>query len=104
MKGLIRRIGDGTLTYIWQDRWLPDHFEGRPLTPEEGQHVSMVSDLLSDNDQWDAALIKEIFFPVDVAAILHTPTWPCQSDIWAWEPERHGFYLVKFAYRLLDEA
>lgn len=71
LKGLIWRIGDGTSTHIWQDRWLPDHFGGQPLTPGDGQQVSMVSNLLSDNGQWDEDLIKEIFFLVDVAAPQH---------------------------------
>lgn len=27
-QGLIKRIGDGSLTNIWRDRWLPQHFKG----------------------------------------------------------------------------
>jgi len=63
-----------------------------------------VADLLSDNGQWNVDLITEIFFPVDAAAIMRTPARPQQEDVWAWEPERHGCYSVKSAYRLLDEA
>jgi len=68
-QGLIKRIGNGTSTHIW----LPDHFGGRPLTPEEGQSVSMVSELLSKNGQWNEDVIKQSFIPVDAVAILRTP-------------------------------
>jgi hypothetical protein len=32
-QGLIKRIGDGSSTDIWRNRWIPNHFEARPLTP-----------------------------------------------------------------------
>ena len=57
-QGLIKRIGDGTSTGIWRDRWLPNHFGGKQLTPEDGQQVSMVSDLLADG-QWDEDAIRQ---------------------------------------------
>ena len=103
-QGLIKRIGNGTSTHIWRDRWLPDHFGAPPFTPEEGQPVSMVSELLSENGQWNEEVIKQSFIPVDNVAILRTPARIHHDDVWAWEPERHGFYSVRSAYKLLDMA
>jgi hypothetical protein len=57
-QGLIKRIGDGTLTSIWCDRWIPNHFGAKTLTLEDGQNVSMVSDLLLLNGQWNEDTIK----------------------------------------------
>jgi hypothetical protein len=71
--GLIKRVGDGALTNIWQDRWLPNHFGGRPLTPEGGQTAEWVAELLSENGQWNEDFIRQCFILVDVAAILRTP-------------------------------
>lgn len=101
-QGLIRRIGNGESTDIWNDRWLPNHFGGRPLTPAGGQSVSRVSELLSENGQWNEDAIMQSFIPVDAAAILRTPVRTQHDDVWAWEPEKHGVYSVKSAYRLLD--
>lgn len=103
-RGIIRRIGNGVSTNIWNDRWLPNHFSGRPLMPAEGQTVTTVSELLSENGQWNEEVIKQTFFPVDAAAILRTTVKPQWEDVWAWEPEKHGLYSVRSAYRLLDSA
>lgn len=77
-QGLIRRIGDGTSTDIWRDRWIPKHFGARPLTPEDGQDVFRVSDLLLPNGQWDTGAIRRRFIQVDADAILRVSdksTW-----------------------------
>jgi len=68
-RGAIKRIGNGTSTNIWQDRWIPMHFDARPLTPSDGQEVTMVSDLMTNSGQWNEELIREICIPVDAAPI-----------------------------------
>lgn len=102
-QGLIKRIGDGTTTNIWNDRWIPKYFDGRPLTPAAGQDVSMVSELLSDDGKWNEELIRETFIPIDADAILCIPLRVQDEDRWAWGLEKHGEYSVKSAYRKLEE-
>jgi len=46
-RGMIRRIGSGEQTNIWSDRWIPAHFDARPITPSDGQALTMVSDLVT---------------------------------------------------------
>ena len=58
----------------------------------------MVSDILNDIGQWNEELIRAVFFPVDANAILRIPLCPQEEDWWAWEPEKHGEFLVKSAY------
>jgi hypothetical protein len=96
-KGLIKRAGDGGQTSIWDDRWIPAHFDARPVTPRDGQAVTLVADLLN----WNEELIRGIFFPIDADAILKIPVNKACEDWWAWEPEKHGHYSVKTAYRTL---
>lgn len=73
---MIKRIGDGASTNIWQDGWIPMHFDARPPTPGDGQEVNLVSDLLNADGQWNEELINETFFPVDANAILRIPLRP----------------------------
>lgn len=86
-QGIIRRIGNGTSTNTWHDRWLPNHLAGVPLTPGDGQDVSMVSDLLTASGHWNEDLIRSIFIPVDAEAIIRIPVRIQDDDVWAWEPE-----------------
>lgn len=100
-KGLVRRIGDGNDTRIWHDRWLPGHFNGKPITMPVQPQVSLVADLLTPSGCWNAGLIKQLFVAVDAHAILSTPVSGVGDDAWAWELERHGLYSVRSAYRRL---
>jgi len=103
-KGLLRRIGDGSTTDIWQDRWLPNHFGGRPIVMPDAPQVRLVSDLVTPSGAWNERLIRQIFVNVDARAILSTQIRGAGDDTWAWEPERHGLYTVRSAYRkLYDE-
>lgn len=100
-KGMVRQIGDGSSTRIWQDRWIPNHFSGKPITSPEQPQVNMVADLLTPSGAWNEELIKQLFVNVDAHAILSTPIRGRGDDVWAWEPERHGLYTVRSAYRRL---
>ena len=61
----------------------PLHFRAKPLTPSDGQEVTLVSDLLNDTGQWNEELIRAVFFPVDANAILRIPLRPQEEDWWA---------------------
>lgn len=100
-RGLIRGIGNGTLTDIWRDRWIPEHFDARPITPGDGQTLTMVSELITDSGAWNEELIRDTFLLIDANTILRIPIRQQDEDWWAWEPEKHGVYSVKSAYRKL---
>jgi hypothetical protein len=102
-KGLLKRIGNGSSTSIWHDRWIPNHFEGSPLIVPDVLQVFMVSDLLTPSGGWNTELIKHLFADIDALAILRTPIRGAGEDSWAWEPELYGNYSVKSAYRHLYE-
>jgi hypothetical protein len=91
-KGLISRIGDGSTMNIWIDRWLPNHFAGRPLSIPDNPQVHTVDDLLTLSGVWNEELIKQTFINVDAQAILRTLIRDAGTDVWAWEPERHGMF------------
>jgi hypothetical protein len=64
----------------------------------------MVADLLTSSGAWNTDLIKQVFVDADAHAILSTQVRGLGADVWAWEPERHGLYTVKSAYKqLYDE-
>jgi hypothetical protein len=46
-KALIRRIGDGTTTDIWNDRWIPGAIGMKPICKPDGASATQVCDLLT---------------------------------------------------------
>jgi hypothetical protein len=49
-----------------------------------------VSDLITASGQWNEALIRDVFLPIDANAIIRQPLGRGQSDFWAWEKESFG--------------
>ncbi|GJN34287.1 hypothetical protein PR202_gb22936 [Eleusine coracana subsp. coracana] len=69
-KGLTRRIGNGATTRISEQKWIPYHFKGRPLTPPDGLRVELVVDLMTASGGWNEQLIREIFIGMDAEVIF----------------------------------
>ncbi|GJN07431.1 hypothetical protein PR202_ga25263 [Eleusine coracana subsp. coracana] len=101
-EGLIRRLGDGRGTNVWNDRWITNHPLGKPFTQRSNHQIQVVSELLTASSQWNETLLREIFCDFDVEAILSTTIHGRGEDFWAWERERHGTYTVRSAYKLLE--
>ena len=101
--GLVKRIGDGTTTSVWEDRWLPSTVSMRPLLRPPDTTINMVSDLIDyDNWSWKRDLIRATFITPDAEAILNIPLRRGGGeDFYAWAHERSGIYSVKIAYRAL---
>jgi len=100
-QGLIRKIGNGSATNVWENRWIPNHFEGKPFTPPDGLNIDTVADLCTASGSWNEELIRNKFISMDADAILRTPHFNSVEDCWAWEPEKHGMYSVRSAYKML---
>jgi hypothetical protein len=102
--GLMKRIGDGSDTRIWEDRWIPRHFSGKPTAFQEDHDLVYVQELVMDSGQWNEDLVRASFLGIDVEAILRTPVRGVGVEVWAWDLEKHGCYSVRSAYDLLDSA
>jgi hypothetical protein len=101
-EGLVRWLGNGLTTSVWNDKWIFNHPNGIPFTEATNHQVKHVSDLLTASGKWNEELFREIFCTFDADAILLTPVNGHGEDFWAWAPEKHGVYSVKSAYRLLE--
>lgn len=102
MEGLIRRTGNGITTKVWGDRWIANHQLGRPFTTAAEDRVRVVSNLINVSGWWNEELVREIFCDFDAEAILSTPCNGSGDDFLAWDPEKHGVYFVRSAYRMLE--
>ncbi|KAL0357406.1 UNVERIFIED_CONTAM: Retrovirus-related Pol polyprotein from type-1 retrotransposable element R2 [Sesamum calycinum] len=82
------RVGSGTSICIWKDPWLLRPLTFAPITPPLGHMSEMkVSDLIDPQTQdWNAQLIRSIFWPVDSDLILERPcsstSMTAESDWW----------------------
>ncbi|GJN27805.1 hypothetical protein PR202_gb15857 [Eleusine coracana subsp. coracana] len=101
-QGLIRRLGDGQETNIWNDRWISNQPLRKPFTQGLENQLQWVSELLTPSRQWNEEIIKDIFCEFDAEAILSTPINNAGQDFWAWEEERHRHYSVRSAYKMLE--
>jgi hypothetical protein len=102
--GLIRRIGNGQSTSIWNENWLPRSTRLRPVAPRKvSPPVLLVSELINHTEaEWNMEKVEEHFLPMDVDVIRSIPlSTSNQQDTWAWHFERSGSFTVRSVYRLL---
>lgn len=102
-QGIIRRIGNGQSTNIWDHNWIPKQGSLWPIVSLVHDPPQLVSDLLlpamaSRNEM----LIRSMFLPTDAKAIMKIPV--CMSNIdafWAWHPEKKGRFTVSSTYKVM---
>ena len=73
-RGCIWRVGTGSHIDIWQDLWIPSSPTRKVITPRGAVMLQFVDELIDPyHGQWDEALIRDVFSPVDVQRILQIP-------------------------------
>lgn len=95
-QGLIKRIGSGTQTNIWQDNWLPRDYKLQPICARSANPPSLVSDLIDPTIRsWNKHVIMEHFIAPDVEVIMNIPlSTRIQEDFWAWHYDERGVFSV----------
>ena len=98
--GLIKRIGDGASTSVWNDRWIPSTVTMTPLFRPPNTPILTVEELIDhENGTWKRDLIRSTFIASDAEVILNIPLRQGGgADYLAWAHERSGIYSVKMAY------
>jgi hypothetical protein len=105
-QGLIKRIGDGESTHIWNCNWIPRTGMFTPIASKVANPPSRVCELINHTSMsWKSEEVRKYFLEIDSEAILQIPlSMRKQEDCWAWHHERNGLFIVRSAYRMLIEA
>jgi hypothetical protein len=99
---LIKRVGDGSSIRVFEDPWIPDNMNGRPLVRKPEAKATMVEELIDDNLMaWSEEKLEENFIETDKQAIQRIPLGRFSEDEWAWTQEKSGNFTARSAYRLL---
>ena len=101
--GLIKRIGDGESTNIWNDNWLPRPEMMRPYGYRLSLPPSIVFDLINTtNASWKRPVIEATFLPFHAKVIMGIPLCiAVMLDFWSWTHESTGQFTVRLAYNML---
>jgi hypothetical protein len=101
--GLIKRIGTGQNTKVWEDNWLPRDTRLRPITATAVDPPILVSELIDQtNRSWNIQTLETFFLPIDIEVILSIPLGTVRHiDQWAWHFEKNGIFSVRSCYRML---
>lgn len=102
-QGLIRRIGNGETTSIWNSNWIPRKENMRPIVSLVPNPPQFVLELIEPvNARWNVQLLEEVFLPYDAVAIQKIPICTRNiEDFWSWGFEKNGTFSVRSAYRMV---
>jgi hypothetical protein len=85
--GLIWCVGDGRSIRLWRDNRIPRESELKVIRPKGRSRLTRVSSLLDQQGNWDEALIRRTFYPLDANLIMRIKTSPrLPNDFIAWQP------------------
>ncbi|XP_071924774.1 uncharacterized protein [Coffea arabica] len=99
--GVRRRIGNGKKTNIWNDQWIPNNHQWKPVTPKpEECQLDKVANLISSR-RWNKPLIFKTFCKVDADNILKIPiSITRRDDNTFWIGNQNGEYIVQSGYKM----
>lgn len=102
-QGLIKRIGSGKSTKIWDKNWLPREEMMRPYGSLIQNLPTYVLHLIdATSSWWNRQRLGQVFFSFDASVIMSMPL--CTMDVtefWCWNYEKNGMFSVKSAYKML---
>ncbi|OMP01255.1 reverse transcriptase [Corchorus capsularis] len=102
-KGLVKRIGDGSLTRFWVDKWLDKPIvEYLESVPSFVDGSTMVSDFIVDK-AWN---VNMVFAQVPLQVAMKIMGYPLSrfgilTDTYIWEPCSNGSFTTASAYQLM---
>ncbi|KAF7802500.1 reverse transcriptase [Senna tora] len=106
-KGLVRRIGDGSTTYIFNSPWIKmvENF----TIPYNNQNLSVnatVNELiLPESKSWNTQMIYQSFDTLVAEEILKIPLSRRRvEDGWMWVYSNNGSFTVKTAYKAAHQS
>lgn len=99
--GVVWRVGNGQSINIWEDPWIPRDLSRLPITPR-GRTLITKADKLIDpfSEQWDVALIQQVFGNEDAKIIRSIPIHTDIEDSVGWHFDVKGSFSVKSAYKV----
>lgn len=104
-QGLVKRIGAGSRTSVWWEKWIVDSV---PRVPDyrPGSVIDLtlkVEDLLEQNSHtWNQTLVRQTFSQKDAHIILKIKTHPSKPDYFEWGLTKNGVYSSKSGYDLIE--
>lgn len=104
-ENLGKAIGNGQSTRLWKDSWITLDSHTKPMGPVHEAALDLrVSDLLTDDLQWNKKRIEE-FLP-DFSAQIQClkPSTKGAEDIFVWHPLQSGVYSAKSGYNAVASS
>jgi hypothetical protein len=102
-KGSCWKVGNGQAINIWDDNWVIWQNGYKIVTPNNGQHIAKVSDIMDNSPKsWNTTIIIQNFLPFE-STIIHQIPLIKESvvDQLMWPHSKEWNYTVKFGYNLL---